>query len=105
MRCDPQRVGVAAAQACGLGGNFEAAADPAGADAGAAQGEQEVSGPAIAGVRQAALAAALGHPSVKCGQGLLVERDDPFGGELAERDLEPGAVSGQVPEAVQFEVE
>ena len=36
---------------------------------------------------------------------LVVERDHPFGVELAERDLQPAAVAGDFVDAVQFEVE
>ena len=46
-------------------------------------------------MRQGALAAADAHPVVQRGEGGLVERDDDaFGGQLAQRDLEPGAVPG-----------
>lgn len=76
-----------------------------GEDAGAAEGEQEVGGPAVARVRQAALPAAEGHPPVERGHGRIIEGDDPFGGEFAEWHLQPGPVPGEVPEAVQIEVE
>jgi hypothetical protein len=38
-------------------------------------------------------------------QGHLVKRHGPLGGELAEGDLQPAAVAGGVPDAVQLEVE
>jgi len=54
---------------------------------------------------KSALPTADGHPGIQGGQGCVVEWDDAFSVELAERDLEPGAVSGQVPQTVEFEVE
>src|SRR5690606_5661708 len=37
--------------------------------------------------------------------GFGVERDHAFGAELAERNLQPGAVRAELDEAVEFEVE
>jgi hypothetical protein len=56
-------------------------------------------------VVQGALPAADCEPGVEGGEGVGVERDDPFGVQLAEWHLQPGAVSGQFPQAVKFEVE
>ena len=39
------------------------------------------------------------------GEDFLVERDHGFGVELAERDLEPGSLPGDLVDAVEFEVE
>ena len=37
--------------------------------------------------------------------GLVVERDHPFGVELPERNLQPGTVPGDFVDAVEFEVQ
>jgi hypothetical protein len=73
--------------------------------AGTAQGEQEVGRAPISRVRQATLTSADGGPGVQGSQRHFVEWDGAFGVELAERHFEPAAMSGKVPEAVQFEVE
>jgi hypothetical protein len=59
----------------------------------------------VPGVGEGALLAADGHPGVEDGQGVGVQRDDAFGVEFAQRHFEPGAVSGEFPQAVQFEVQ
>jgi len=38
-------------------------------------------------------------------EGVVVERHHPFGVELAERDFQPGALTGDLVDAVEFEVE
>ncbi|BAS11987.1 hypothetical protein AHiyo8_02900 [Arthrobacter sp. Hiyo8] len=83
----------------------KAAANPGCSDSGAAQGEQEVCGAAGARMRQCPLGTPFAHPLVQGGQGRVIERDHALGVELAQRDLEPGAVTGKVLEAVEFEVE
>ena len=105
VRRNAQRLPVAAAQPGGRRGVVEPAAQPEGGQAAAALGEQEVRGPVQPGMRQGPLRAAPGHPFVQGGQGGLVERHGPLGGQLAERDLQPAAVAGGVPDAVQLEVE
>jgi len=67
--------------------------------------EQEVGGLAVAGMRQRPLVPSLGGPGVQRRQGCLVQRDGALAGELAEGDLEPAAVAGEVEQAVQLEVE
>ena len=67
--------------------------------------EQEVGGLAGAGVWQGALGAALRCPSVQRVEGRLVQGDGAFGAELAQWDLQPAAVTGEVEQAVQLEVE
>jgi len=52
-----------------LNGGGEAASDAGGADACTAQGEQEVGGPAVAGMGKRALPTADGHPGIQGGQG------------------------------------
>jgi hypothetical protein len=105
VRCDVQRLPVAAAQPGGRRGVVESAAQPEGGQAAAALGEQEVRGPVQPGMRQGPLRAAPGHPFVQGGQGGLIQRHGPLGGQLAEGDLQPAAVAGGVPDAVQLEVE
>ena len=83
----------------------DAAADSVGPDPGAGDHEQKVGGPAVARVNQGALAAADCQPGVEGGEGVGVQRHDPFGVQLAERHLQPGAVPGQLPQTVQFQVE
>ena len=39
------------------------------------------------------------------GDGFVVEGDHAFGVEFAERDFEPGAVPGDLVDAVEFEVQ
>jgi hypothetical protein len=56
-------------------------------------------------VGQGPLAAADGQPGVEGVEGVGVERDDAFGVQLAEGHFQPGAVSGEFPQAVQFQVE
>jgi hypothetical protein len=51
------------------------------------------------------LRSAFAHPLVQHCKGRVVERDDAFAVEFTQRDFEPGAVAGQDPEAVEFEVE
>jgi hypothetical protein len=105
VRSDPQLVAGSGAQASRCDCAVQAAPDSGCADAGTAQGEQEVGRSPISRVGQATLASADGGPGVQGRQRRLVEWDDAFGVEFAERHFEPAAVSGKVPEAVQFEVE
>jgi len=51
------------------------------------------------------LRAALRGPAIQRGQGGLIQRDGALGAEFAERDFQPAAVTGEVEQAVQFEVE
>jgi len=67
--------------------------------------EQEFGGPLMAGVRDGALRAAVGDPVVEDGEGVGLEGHHAFGAELADGYPEPGAVTGEVDQAVQLEVE
>ena len=96
---------VAAAQPGGRRGVIEPAAQPEGGQPAAPLGEQEVGGPVQPGMRQRPLRAAAGHPLIQRGQGGLIQRHGPFGGELAKGDLQPAAVAGRIPDAVQLQVE
>jgi hypothetical protein len=51
------------------------------------------------------MAAALLSPRIESLQGRGVQRDHSFGGELAERDLEPGPGRAVVHDRAQFQVE
>ena len=86
-------------------GLVEAVAEPEGGQPPSPFDEQEVGGLAVAGVDQRSLRSAQGHPGVEVGQSRLVEWDGPFGAELAQRDLDPGAAVTEVPQAVELEVE
>jgi hypothetical protein len=59
----------------------------------------------VRGCGMARLPAADGDPCVERAQGGVVERHDPLGVQLAQRHLQPGAVAGEIPQAVEFEVE
>src|SRR5262249_8515707 len=76
-----------------------------GAGAAASFGEHEVAQPSVTGVGQRPLPAPTSDPGVEGGEGFGVERDHAFGAELADGDLEPGAVGAEVDETVQFEVQ
>jgi len=67
--------------------------------------EQELSQPAVAGVRQCTLAAPLGDPGVDHLDGVGVQRHHAFGVQLADWHSQPGAVPGEVQQTVQFQVE
>ena len=67
--------------------------------------EQELSEPAVSGVGQRALAAPLGDPCIDHLHGVGLQRHHAFGVQLADRHSQPGAVAGEVQQAVQFQVE
>jgi hypothetical protein len=67
--------------------------------------EQELSQPAVAGVGQRTLSAPFCDPGVDHLDGVGVQRHHAFGVELADRHPQPGAVAGEVQQAVQFQVE
>ena len=67
--------------------------------------EQELSQPAVAGVGQRALPAPLGDPGVDHLHNVGVQRHHAFGVQLADRHSQPGAVAGEVQQAVQLQVE
>ena len=47
----------------------------------------------------------VGDPCVEQGEGAGIEGDHAFGGKFADGDFEPGAVRGEVDDAVELEVE
>jgi len=102
---DPQRRLARGGEAGGGDRLLEPAAQPEAGQAPAALHEQKVGRAAVARVRQGALRAALGHPGVHGHQGLGVQGDHPLGAELAERHLDPGAMAGRVPQAVELQVQ
>ena len=65
----------------------------------------ELGGAIGAGVRKWATVGASSDDAVHEGQGFLVERDHPLGVQLAERDLEPSTIAGDLVHVVQLEVE
>jgi hypothetical protein len=66
--------------------------------------EQELGRPAVARVWQGPLPAALGDPAVDHLHGVRFQRHHAFAVEFAQRHPQPGAVTGEVEQAVQFQV-
>jgi hypothetical protein len=66
--------------------------------------QQEFGRPTGARVRQRAGGGAPGDDPVEHDEGLLVDGHHAFGAELAQRHLQPGAVSVDLVHALQFEV-
>ena len=104
VRGDAQHSAVGAAESgdgCGVG---ESLAQSVGRELAASLDEEEVGRLAVAGMGQGALGVALSGPTVQRDQGGLIEGDGAFGAELAQRDLQPAPVAGEVDCAVQLEV-
>jgi hypothetical protein len=78
----------------GHGGPVELGADRVLGQSPAVVGEQELGGSPVARVRHRASGAADLGDVVDQREDLGVERDHPLGVELAERDLQPAAVTG-----------
>ena len=74
-------------------------------EAAAVVGEQELGGSTGSWMRQRAAWGAGGGDTVDERYGFVVEGDHAFGVELAERDLEPGSVFGDLVDAVEFKVQ
>jgi hypothetical protein len=89
VRHDPERRPVRTGESGGAHGLVEPLAAAPGPQLPAVLAEQEVGGPAVAGVRQGALGAAVGRPGVERDQGARVQRHRAFRAELAERDPQP----------------
>jgi len=102
---DVQRRTVRAAQAGLLHCLAQPSLQRSGSGAAPGADEHEVGEPSVPGVRQRPLGSAFGEPADQRGQGRFVERDGPFGVELAERGPQPAALRAVVEDAVQFEVE
>jgi hypothetical protein len=68
-------------------------------------GQQELDPAAVARVRQRPAGRARGGDAIDDRQHVVVEGDHPVGLELAERDLQPGALSGHLVDAVELEVD
>jgi hypothetical protein len=73
-------------------------------DAAALVGEQELDHAAAAGVAQRPARGTVHHDAVHQLQGLLVQRHHAFGVELAQGDLQPGALASDLVDAVQLQV-
>src|ERR1700687_2016462 len=92
-RRDMQWLPVVAAQPGGGGGVVESVAEPVGAQASAAFGEQEVCWPIQAGVAVGTLASTLGYPFVEGGKRCGIEWNSAFGAEFTEWHFQPTAVA------------
>src|SRR5205814_1636118 len=68
-------------------------------------GEQELGGKAGARMWKRSPRSAGGDDAVDEDEGLVVERNHPFRVELAQRDLQPGTVAGNLVHAVELEVQ
>lgn len=88
-----------------LGGPGEFFADRGLGEAPAVVGEQELCGSPGAGVWQRPPGGAGAGDAVEQGDGFVVEGNHPFGVEFPEWDFQPGAVSGDFVDAVEFQVE
>lgn len=93
------------AESGGLGGEVEFVTDGLLRDAAAAGGEQELRRSAVTGMRERPTVRAQFDDLVDERDGVLVEGNHAFGGELAERDFQPGSVLLELVDAVQFQVE
>jgi hypothetical protein len=91
-------------QACGLARAGQFVAQRLGGDASSLVDQEEVDRMSGAGMRQWPPGCAVARDPVQDGDGLLVQRDHPFAGELAQRHLQPGVVSVDLVHAVQFQV-
>ena len=100
-----QGLAVATSETRCAGSVGQSLSQSVGRESAAAFEEEEVGGLAVARMRQCPLRPALSAPAVQSCEGDLVQGDGAFGGELAEGDLEPAAVAGEVEQAVQLEVE
>jgi len=100
-----QHLSAGAVQPGVLGGGQEPVAQPRGAEAVAVLGEEEVGGPAGPRMGHGSVPPAGRGPFVQGGERVVVEGDHAFGGELADRDTQPGPGSGVVDDGVELEVE
>src|SRR5688572_24479008 len=105
MRDDPQWMPARPGEPGETDGVLQAAADAMGARSATAFGEHEVAQPAITRVRQRPLTATTADPIVERGERFRIERDHTFSAELADGDLEPGAMGAELDEAVELEVQ
>lgn len=105
VRGDVERVAAPSSQPGVSDGGVEAVSELVCAESAASVHEQELGGPAVAGMGEGPLASPVGHPCVECGKRGGVEGDGALGAEFADRHLDPGAVRGGVPQAVELEVE
>ena len=99
----PQLVGHHVAEPGLGGGAAQLGAERLGGDSPAVVGEQEVGGLASTGMAQRPACGPVPGDRVDQGDGVVVEGHHPLGGELAERDLQPGALAGDLVHAVQLE--
>jgi hypothetical protein len=88
-----------------LGGGQQPVAEPGRAEAAATGGEQEVGERPGPRVWDRPVRSSLRGPLVECGQRGSVEGDHAFGGELAERDPQPGPGHAVADDAADFQVE
>ena len=105
VRGDTARLPAETTQAGVSGGAIEAVAETEWGKAPSPLHEQEVDRLAVARMRQGPLDAAQRHPGIEGGEGLRVEGNGALGPKLSERDLDPGAVGGEVPQAVELEIQ
>lgn len=92
-------------QASFLGSALQLVTDRVLAESLAVVGEQELRWPTISRVRQRPAGGAGRDDPVDQVEGLLIERDHPFGVELAEGHLQPGALLGDLVDGVELEIE
>ncbi|OHV47346.1 hypothetical protein BCD48_18430 [Pseudofrankia sp. BMG5.36] len=101
----PELVGRDVAESGGVRGAGEFRAHRVLGKPAAVVGEKEIGGPAGARMRERpARRAGLGD-AVEQVEGVVVEGDHPLGVELAERDLQPASLGGDLVDAVELEVE
>ena len=100
----PQRMWSDLAEVGGFGGAGQLVAQRLRGDAAALVDQQELGRTAGARVRQRPAGGAPGDDPVGDVEGFLVEGHHAFGGQFAQRHLQPGAVPGDLVHAVQLEV-
>jgi hypothetical protein len=105
VRGDVQGRAVGAQQPGRRGGAVQAMGEAPFGGPAAPLDEYEVGQVPVAGVRDGPQLASPCHPGVQDIHGVGVQGDHPLGGELADRDPQPGAVGAEVDQAVQLEVE
>ena len=104
MRCDDEHAATGRAQPGSFGGGEQPVAQPGVAEAAPVLGEQEVGELPGAWMRQWSVRPTLGDPFVEGGDGGRRQRHHAFGGELAQRHLQPGAGGPVVDDAAEFQV-
>ncbi len=105
MAGDDQDFPAGAAQSRGLCGGEQAVAEPGRAEAAAAGGEQEIGECPGARVRDGPVRSAAFGPFVEGGQRGGFKRDHPLGGELAERDAQPGPGRAVADDAADLQIQ